>query len=687
MQMPGSSEVVSLADLIQVACANRRRARVRLSAGDQFGVMHLADGEVIHASFGRLEGNTAVYAALSTPELTYQVDPDMPAPWRNVSGTPSQLVLEAARLADEGWTPNTREISAHAITAHELSAPVPRVSAAHRDEPPAGPPRARPRRLAAVAVGAALTAVVAGGTFAVITTGRTRGAPPPAAAAVAAPTAARDAITVDAAVLTGVGDEPPRLLEGAPALRPAVDLALTPTIVCRIRIDTSGAVAEAKVFRSRLDLTAFEDAALAAVQHYRFRPARQAGALVGAWINWPVTFRDGSQTTVLHMKGSDTIGGALGPALAKAYATRRPDVQITVEALGSATAFAGLFDGSADIGASSRPVNPKEMAEAQRLGVRLSEVVLGYDGLAIIVHPSNRIASLDLDTVARLFRGDVQSWKEVGGPDLPVHRFSRPSSSGTYEFFRDRVLRHGDPKAPGDLAPDARLIESSRDVATAVAADPAAIGYVGMGWATSGVRAVPLRTAAAGAPIAATAATVRDGTYPIYRTLLLYTRGAPRGEIAPFLAFALSPAGQALIEEHGFVAPGPGADAELAAAAPGTDEPAATGPTLATRIEFDAGVSQLAPAARADLRDLARKVRDQHLRLLVIGNADGEGTPAAHEALSLARARAVADFLAGFGVGRDAISVESAAATRPLDTNTTRAGRSHNRRVDVFYVK
>ncbi len=95
---------------------------------------------------------------------------------------------------------------------------------------------------------------------------------------------------IEASELTGPGDRPPQLLAGSPPPAPSQDLALLPTVVCRLRIDASGRVAEAKVFRSRVELAAFEEAALQAVASYRFQPGQRAGRLVEVWINWPLSF-------------------------------------------------------------------------------------------------------------------------------------------------------------------------------------------------------------------------------------------------------------------------------------------------------------------------------------------------------------------------------------------------------------
>jgi TonB family protein len=110
------------------------------------------------------------------------------------------------------------------------------------------------------------------------------------AASALPPAPARPTDGVDAAQLTGKGDALPTLLVGKPPASPATALPLSPTIVCRLLIAPDGTVARAQIFRSRLELTPYEDAALQAVQHYRFTPATRAGQPVAAWINWPVRF-------------------------------------------------------------------------------------------------------------------------------------------------------------------------------------------------------------------------------------------------------------------------------------------------------------------------------------------------------------------------------------------------------------
>src|SRR5262249_39285473 len=170
---------------------------------------------------------------------------------RTLNHDAQQLVLEAARREDEA----ARNRSAGRSPARSLRRPLAIV--------------------ALVAIGMAAVAGLIAWRYQV-------GAAP---ALASAPVTAHEATD-----LVSPRDEPPRLLQAARPVRPAVDVALTPTIVCRVLVDRDGHVAERRIWRSRLDLAAFEDAALDAAAHFRFAPARKGGAVVAAWINVPISF-------------------------------------------------------------------------------------------------------------------------------------------------------------------------------------------------------------------------------------------------------------------------------------------------------------------------------------------------------------------------------------------------------------
>ncbi len=400
----------------------------------------------------------------------------------------------------------------------------------------------------------------------------------------------------------------------------------------------------------------------------------------------------------IQVKGSDTIGGKLGQELARAFMEHHPGVTIKWEALGSGTAFVGLLDGSADLGASSRAVKQSEIAEARQRGVELREFVIGYDGIAVIVGPDNPLTELTVAQLSDLFTGKIRNWSEVGGPDLAVHVLTRPSYSGTSSFFRDKVVRRGNDKGSEDYVAGAEVIEENGALVKRVAAERGAVSYVGIGWVTSEVKALGVAPRAGQPAVHASVETVRTGTYPIYRPLLMYSRGEPHGAARDLLAFILSGEGRAMVARNDFVAPDVATTLapEGAATAP---SPAAAGGGAAAQGKAAAGTGPAAPrtvrvlfprattltaSARAALDGLAGDVKaSAGAHLLVVGHADAHGSKAANQAMSLARANAVAHYLEEQGVPASAIRVEGHGADEPVATNQSGAGRGGNRRVDV----
>jgi phosphate transport system substrate-binding protein len=389
----------------------------------------------------------------------------------------------------------------------------------------------------------------------------------------------------------------------------------------------------------------------------------------------------GPSAPTLTVKGSDTVGGELGPALARAFEATSPGASVRWEGLGSATAVPGLLDGSADLGASSRSVSAQELAQAKRAGIELREYVLGYDGIAVIVHPSNGVRALTVDQLSALFSGKVRSWRELGGPDLAPAIYSRPSYSGTHSFFKAKVLRKGAPDAAGEFAPGTTFTEHSEALLAAVAENPAAVGYLGMGWARPGVSMLAVSTGQGAAPVKPTADSVRSGSYPISRPLLLYTRGEPQGELRRFLQFILAGEGRKLVSEHGFI-PGD-VPAPLQRVAATELAPARVGPPRVGRIYFQSGSAAVGPEAERFLGFAASQIRARGAPVLLIGHADSQGRPEENLRLARRRAEAVADELVRRGVPRRALAIEARGADVPLATNDTQAGRRANRRVDV----
>lgn len=391
-----------------------------------------------------------------------------------------------------------------------------------------------------------------------------------------------------------------------------------------------------------------------------------------------------SASTHIQVKGSDTIGENLGQAFAASYEAAHPGTSIEWESLGSGTAFVGLFDGSAQIGASSRSIQSKELEEARSRGIELEESVLGYDGIAVICHPSNPIAKLTVAQLSELFQGHVASWRELGGADLPIHLLSRPSYSGTHGFFKEKVLRLGDKKGSQEFGPTVQFVEETSEIVKRVTEDPGAISYVGLGFVTEAVRTVPVAAKEGEEGVSASSTTVRDGTYPIYRPLLVYIPKNAGAEVRDFVGFMLSATGQALVEKAEFVRSEVTA---FAGAAPAGGGSGSGSPVLEpVRVQFPSGGALLDTAARERLASVAARAKEGRFRLIISGHADGSGPRAANDRVARRRADAAALFLKGAGVPAEACTVESFGPDQPVASNDTLEGRSSNRRVDVQLV-
>jgi phosphate transport system substrate-binding protein len=379
------------------------------------------------------------------------------------------------------------------------------------------------------------------------------------------------------------------------------------------------------------------------------------------------------------MNGSDTIGGDLAPALSAFYAKANPHVLVTVEALGSSSGFVGLLEGNAEIGASSRPIDAKELGEAEKRDVGLRESVIGYDGIAVIVHPDNPVRSLDMAQLAGVFGGGIANWQLVGGDDRPITLLSRPSYSGTHGLFLAKVLKTDkNPKA--DFAAHTTYIETSQELVSAVAGDPAAIGYVGVAWANEGVEVLAIAPARGETPLEPTPTTIGTGSYPIHRPLILYTREQLGRDSIDFMRFVLGERGQQIVAEHGFVPVGAQAEAGLPRLDDAVDVPA----VHVTRLLFDAAATDLTEAHQATLAELAGHVAGTSARLAIVGNSETEGLLKGNERLATLRAGSVRDFLIAKGIADTRLEVRSAATEGVIENPERKAER---RRVDVFVIE
>lgn len=254
----------------------------------------------------------------------------------------------------------------------------------------------------------------------------------------------------------------------------------------------------------------------------------------------------------IQIKGSDTMVN-LGQSWAEEFAKLHPDVNIAVTGGGSGTGIAALLNGTCDIAESSRDVENKEINLAKEKGLALVKHIVGLDGLAVILHPSNPVSNLTIDELRAIFTGEITNWKVLKGKDSKIVILSREVNSGTHVFFKEHILRKGNPKGKEEFAAASLLMPSSQAIADEVAQNSDAIGYYGMGYISDRQKTIRIAKDKNSAYIEPTKENVLNNKYPISRPLYMFTNGEPKGIIKNFMDFALSEQGQIIVEKIDFV--------------------------------------------------------------------------------------------------------------------------------------
>jgi phosphate transport system substrate-binding protein len=259
--------------------------------------------------------------------------------------------------------------------------------------------------------------------------------------------------------------------------------------------------------------------------------------------------------TVIQNTGSDTMVN-LAQAWAEEYAAVNPAVSVEVSGGGSGTGIAALINGTVDIANCSREMTKAEKAKAkENTGKDPVEHLVGFDALAIYVHKNNPLQEISLEQLAEIYgeKGRTTRWHELGVQMLDeksdeIIVLSRQSNSGTYEYFRETVLGKTRDFRLGTID-----MHGSKDVVELVARTPGAIGFSGMGYATSHVRMLPIAKKSGEPAYAPTVGNTQNGAYPIARPLFMYTSDEPAGAIKAYLEWILSPHGQSMVAQSGYV--------------------------------------------------------------------------------------------------------------------------------------
>jgi phosphate transport system substrate-binding protein len=279
------------------------------------------------------------------------------------------------------------------------------------------------------------------------------------------------------------------------------------------------------------------------------------GTLVAALTLLSACSSGDSDRVLLQNKGSDTLVN-VAQAWAETYRTVKPAVAIAVSGGGSGTGIAALINGTVDIANSSRDIHPDERAQVkEHTGKEAVEHKVARDAIVVFVNAANPAKTLTMEQLACIYgeKGTCDTWTSVGVEvpgcaDQKIIRVSRQSNSGTYEYFREAVLGK-----TSDFKLGSRDMQGSKDVVDLVSKTPCAIGYSGMGYATHEVHEICLAKDTSTPCVTPTVDTAKSGVYPLSRDLFMLTLGEPQGEIKAYLDWILSPAGQKIVADNGFV--------------------------------------------------------------------------------------------------------------------------------------
>ncbi|GAB4314561.1 PstS family phosphate ABC transporter substrate-binding protein [Pseudothermotoga elfii] len=251
----------------------------------------------------------------------------------------------------------------------------------------------------------------------------------------------------------------------------------------------------------------------------------------------------------LVIKGSNTIY-PIAQLWIEEFQKMYPDVVATLEGAGSSTGIKALMNQTADIANASRFLKSSEIEAMHEQKKYFVPLVIGYDGIAVIVNPDLGIDSISIDTLYKIYTGQITEWSQIDSklPKKTIVAYSRNTASGTFEVWLEKVLK-------GDkLSPRIQMVESTQAEIESVARNPYAIAYTGMGYVTDQVKALKIDG------IEPSVQNVLAGKYPLSRPLFVFfdlsrfgNAWPEKGIVASYIRFILSPEGQKIVEKAGYI--------------------------------------------------------------------------------------------------------------------------------------
>ncbi|WP_140485642.1 PstS family phosphate ABC transporter substrate-binding protein [Flavobacterium sp. GSA192] len=255
---------------------------------------------------------------------------------------------------------------------------------------------------------------------------------------------------------------------------------------------------------------------------------------------------DNAAAVSVTIKGSDTV---LPLAQKEAEDLMKSDknISVTVVGGGSGVGITALIDGTTDIAMASRDLKTEEKLKFSEAKKEIEEVVIAFDALTVIVNPANGVSKLTREQLEGIFTGAIKNWKEVGGADEKIVAYSRESSSGTYEFFKEEVM------GKKNYATDVLSLPATGAIVQAVGQTKGAIGYIGLAYETKEVKQLAVSYDQGKTFVEPSIASAKDKSYPISRPLFYMYDKTNAAKVKSIVDYALSDVGQKTVSDIGYI--------------------------------------------------------------------------------------------------------------------------------------
>ncbi|MDR1459380.1 MAG: PstS family phosphate ABC transporter substrate-binding protein [Bacteroidales bacterium] len=245
------------------------------------------------------------------------------------------------------------------------------------------------------------------------------------------------------------------------------------------------------------------------------------------------------------IKGSDTVL-PLAQKEAENYLNTHKSAKVTVTGGGSGVGISALLEGTTEIAMSSRKIKFDEKTKFQQAGKTIVEKIIAYDALAIIVNPANKVSQLTREQLEGIYTGKIKNWNEVGGENLAIIVYCRETSSGTYEFFKEHILKNK------NYMNSVLSMPATGAIIQSISQTKGAVGYVGLAYLNNKVKA--LKVSYDGKTfVAPSLETAKNKTYPVVRPLFFYYEKQSTSRVSPFIDYILSGEGQKTVKDEGYI--------------------------------------------------------------------------------------------------------------------------------------